>query len=62
MKTLQYNPMKAFYTAMSYLTGTPYYDKSDTGGWNLFKIPGFDYGTVDDNWGPYQEGQHYYKT
>lgn len=62
MKTLQYNPMKAFYTMMSYLTGTPYYDKSDSGGWNLFKIPGFDYGTADDSWGDYVEGSHSYRT
>jgi len=47
------NPLKAAYTALSYLTGTPYYDRgNDPNSGRLFKIPGFDYGTVDDAWAP----------
>ena len=53
---LNYNPNKGRYAALSYLTGTPYYDRGDDPNQGkLFKVPGFDYGTVDDNWSPYAQ-------
>lgn len=54
LRYLDFNPKKGAYTAMSYLTGNPYYDSgNDAAGnkyYHLFKVPGFDYGAMDDNW------------
>jgi len=51
------NPRKVAYTALSYLTGKPYYDRGAGATSNPFRVPGFDYGTVDDNWGVGTYGQ-----
>jgi len=47
LKYLGYNPRKGINTALSYLTGNPYYDKGNNEDgseyWTPFYVPGFDY-------------------